>query len=184
MRYYQKAIPIKHTLVFGKQGSGKDLLIVGWLYRAQLEGKVIYSNSPLEFPHKSIDSVSDVEEARDGILYLHDMDLIFNSRDFKNNSDSKNGLLELVNNMRKHGLSLYGSCHRPKSIDVKVRTLVNYWINPRMVRVGDDPSNLWHYNIIYDVFDEFGLFSHSAVAKDLPVYAGLYNTYDCVKALR
>lgn len=180
MKYMKKKEPIKHTLVFGKQGCGKDLLIIGWLYHAFNEGKTIYANSELKFPYEKIESVKDIEGARNGLLYLHDVDLLFNSREWKT---ADKGLLELVNNMRKHRLSLFASCHRVKSIDVKVRSLINYFIQPRMVQVGENKENLWHWNIVYDVFDEFGKYTHSAKVKELPIYAGLYDTYECVRPL-
>lgn len=184
--YHRKYDRIEHRMVYGKQGCGKDLLIVAWLYWLVKETqKTIYSNSPLSFTYKPIRTVKDIEDARNGVLYLHDMDLLFNSRDFilKRNQSKQESLLELVNNMRKHGLQLIGSCHRPRNIDVKLRTLISYWINPRLVRVGPDDTNLWHYVIYYDVMDEYGKYLYSAKMGDLPVYADKYDTYDCVKAL-
>lgn len=183
--YFKKAETIKHIIVFGKQGTGKDLLIVSWLTQKSLENVKIYSNSKLNIPHEFISSVRDIQEARDGWLYLHDIDLLFNSRDFalKKNQNKQETLLGLVNNMRKHGLTLVASCHRPKNIDVKLRTLIGYWVSPRMICVGPDRTNLWDWTILYDVYDEFGQFSHTARLSGLPTFAENYDTYDTVRPL-
>ncbi len=185
MDYFKKIENIKHVIVFGKQGTGKDLLIVSWLTQFNEQGTKIYSNSELKFSYEEIKSVKDISDARDGYLYLHDIDLLFNSRDFmlKKNQDKQETLLHLVNNMRKHGLTLIASCHRPKNIDVKLRTLIGFWVQPRMIQIGPDKSNLWDWIIIYDVFDEFNKFSHSARLDALPMFAVNYDTYDCVRPL-
>lgn len=183
-KYFRKNDDIKHIIIFGKQGKGKDLFAVSYL-ADHINKRKVYSNSPLKFPYYGVHSIRDIELARDGYLYLHDMDLIFNSRDFilKRNQDKQEGLLEIVNNMRKHGLSLIGTCHRQKSIDVKVRSLINYWIQTDLVLIGDDDTNMYDYVIKFDVWDEYGNFIYSGTVSNLPKYAVMYDTDDCVKPL-
>jgi len=183
--YHKKYEDVRHTVVYGKQGCGKDMLIVHWLMEHNMQGKKIFANADLKIPHTRINTMQDVENSHDGVLYLHDMDLLFNSRDFilKKEQGKQEHILELVNNMRKRKLQLYGSCHRPKNIDVKLRTLIHYWISPKMQCIGQDKTNLWNWIIKYDVFDEFEQFMYTAVIRNLPWIATKYDTYETVKQL-
>jgi hypothetical protein len=183
--YFKKLEPIKHVVILGKQGTGKDLLANKFVWDEYNKGKTIYANQELyNINYKKIESVNDIDNAFNGILYLHDIDLIFNSRDFMlGNKNTEAGLLEIVNNLRKQKLELIATCHRPKSIDVKVRTLINYWIIPELILEGKDENNFYDYIIKYKIYDEYQDYIGMHFIGNLPFYCKNYDTNARVKQL-
>lgn len=165
---------LPHVIGVGKQGTGKDVLLVSDIKKMITEGKSIfehfysmdgyyyyenrpkrvYSNMSLKMDYIPLKTVKDVETASDGILYISDLDLWFNSRGFLTKKDNPE-LLRLVNDMRKRGLQLRGSCHRVNSIDVKLRTLIHFWFEPKMVLIGKDPSKRSSYGVSYTFYDAY-----------------------------
>jgi len=197
---------LPHVVAVGRQGTGKDALLVWDIYNLfyfkrsifepyffihgyhnyENEPVNVYSNCHLYLPYTPIKSVRDVEEAHDGVLYLHDLDLWFNSRGYLSKKDNPE-LLRLVNDMRKRNLQLRGSCHRIDSIDVKLRTLIHYWVVPDLVFIDKEKDLLDfdNYNIMYKVYDSDRVFLSNGFLDffDFKRSVMFYNTNEEVREL-
>jgi len=109
------------TLVIGRQGSGKTLLLVKKAYEYYKKGKTIYSNIKLNFPFKPID-YNDIIECKleNAVVILDEIHLLLSSR----NSMSKinrlivDGFLSMV---RKMGLTIIASTQTERKVDVRFR---------------------------------------------------------------
>lgn len=193
MPYFRKLDPINHILAVGKQGDGKDLLLVSFLYNEHKKGSKIYSNTWLDFPFKEVNSMNDIVENIDpsdkNCLYLHDVDQIYSSRTFmvdkKKYKNSVEILSHITNNCRKLNTQLLISAHRYKNIEVLIRVLLKYVVKCRMVRLEyTAPKNFYDYGIFYRVFDtDLNKVVYKDLLRNLPFYAKKFNTLDMVKPL-
>ena len=195
-----------HVLAVGKQRATKDIVLVADIYHLvhhkrsifhnffckeqyyayNREVGTVYANCELDktvFPnYKRVDTVAEVESAHDGILFVHDADQWFNSRDilFKKNNEQ---LLTLINNMGKRRLQGRFSAHRKKSVDVKLRSLMTLVIEPKPIVVGD-----WRYldNYVshYKVYDSCDKKIGEGAQDRLQEYAMLYDTEEEVKSIK
>lgn len=198
----QKLPDILHTFFINFQGSGKDILINAdifhmYFYKKSIFDDVyklmlnrpnyvsridnIYANCDLNKEvfgddFTRIDTVSDIKDCEDGVIYFNDCERWFNSRGFSLvRADAE--LLDLVNNTRKAGCMMRASAHRFMSIDVKLRDLIPVWIMPDMYCVGDS-KKLKDYVIVYKVIRSNGKLLCMNKLKDLPKYCGLYDTLE------
>lgn len=182
---------ISHKICVGKQGSCKDLLIVSWVFdEYRRRGCKVYSVGELfGIDYVRVRCFDDLLNARGdpdnvGIVYWHDMDLEFDSRSSMRNTSKQTKLLFIVNQLRKRNLVLYGSIHRINSIDVKVRSLIRYWVVPEKLYLGDlfggGKSNMYNYMARYTIFDEYGLEVGKGFLSgaDMVRYCVCYNTYE------
>lgn len=195
-----------HVLFFQQQGKYKDISIVKDIYdhcknkvsifepflfmESQFnycrDIKHVFSNCWLDdsfFPGvERINSIEQVDTLRDGVLFIHDLERLFNSRGSLTDKDM-NVLVDMVNNARKHRIMIRGSCHREMSIDVKLRSLACLWVSPEPYPVGD----YWimnDYRIILTVFNNWSVKPIGVLPlNDLYAYADLYDTVEESKAL-
>jgi hypothetical protein len=148
------------------------------LFNYQRIIKHVFSNVWLDeryFPSfEKIESIEQVDSLRDGILYLSDIERLFNSRGSLTDKQM-NELIDIVDNAGKHQIQVRGSSHRSMSVDVKIRTIVNLWVEPEPYPVGDY-GKLENYVVCLRVYDgEMHKLGRFAV-DELNRYANLYNT--------
>lgn len=195
---------IYHTLVINQQGTGKDLLLNAensyhYVYDRSLFHNVltyvfrkphyvkhinnIYSNSKLNCDvfgddYYYMETVSDVKDAKDGIMYFNDMEGWFNSRGMDMTKPSP-ALIGLVNNTRKERVLMDGSAHRFMSVDVKVRELFQVICVPDMVlKPNCDYHKLSSWIVMVSLYDCYGNMLLSFPIEDLWKYCGLYDTFE------
>ena len=198
-----------HLLFIGKQRCGKDLLILHDVFHIIKYGKSIfhpylqkenldfYETSSKIFANCNLDTnvfsdfyriktIEDIEKASGpALLWIHDADLWFNSRNiFMTNKKDNSKLLHLVNNMGKLGLSARISCHRRNSLDVKLRQLMNLKILPKMVCRSKDRTDFTEWEIHFKVFDEWDMFLGKGRITDIHKIADYYNTEEVVEELQ
>lgn len=188
-----------HVLFFNKQRTFKDFVLVkdifdhvrkkesifdNWFkmeYCEYYERDIrnVYANCWLDssyFPSgvkfEVVDSVEQVDGLRDGILYLHDIEMIFNSRGKLSDKDMIQ-LLKIVNNAGKHRVQIRGSCHRDMSVDVKLRSLINLWVKPVPYH-----SSRWlsSYTISLNIYGSDGEKIGFDCVDGLHRYASLFDT--------
>jgi len=188
-----------HVLFTGKQRTCKDIIIVKDIFSHVRDGvslfdiwfqiehldlyerkiRNVFSNCWLDdsyFPSDvNFEVVSDVgmiDDLRDGILYLTDVEMLFNSRGRFSDKDMV-ALLEIVNNAGKHRVQIRGSCHRDMSVDVKLRSLINLWVSPIPYH-GDNTLN--SYTVACEIYDSDLKKIGFDVVDGLHRVAPLYNT--------
>ena len=76
--------PLFNIMIWGLQGEGKDLLAVKWCLDYFNEGHKVFANQDLSFIERKIVTYSDLRQSygtvdNHGVLFMHDVDLIFNS---------------------------------------------------------------------------------------------------------
>jgi len=141
---FKKYPPVLHVLIVGKQGKYKDITAVRMCSKGQdEEKKKIFSNQDLSFPHNRINTFDDLlniegDNWNPSILYFHDLGRIFNSRDYKKSDTSKgNFRRDLVNNLRKSGVQLIGTCHREMEVDIDIRMIIDYFVYPKFRNIAN-----------------------------------------------
>lgn len=183
--------PLFNIMIWGLQGEGKDLLAIKWCLDYFKKGHKVYTNQDVSFQEKKIESFEDLRGAsgtieKHGVLYLHDVDLIFNSRDLmlRRYSQENEGVLEIINNSRKNHLVCFFTTHRIKNVDVKIRSICKYLIIPRLMR-----GNGWMSDagIFYEIHTFDGKSSSrigNLVESDLVEAAASYDTFSHTNRLR
>lgn len=133
--------PLFNVMIWGLQGEGKDLLAIKWCLDYHKKGHKVYTNQEVSFQDGKIESFADLRTAagnieKHGVLYMHDVDLIFNSRDLmlRRYAEENEGVLEIINNSRKNHLICLFTTHRIKNVDVKIRSICKYLVIPRLLR--------------------------------------------------
>lgn len=195
---------IFHTMVINQQGEGKDLFLTADIVKHYTEDisvfddllnyvflkphylkhiENIYSNCKLNKEvfsddYSILSSVSDIKDAERGIMYFNDMEKWFNSRGMDITKPSPE-CIDIVNNTRKAGLLMKGSCHRFMSVDVKIRELFQIICVPRLYLIPDsDYSKVRNWLILVTFFDCYGNELLTIPIEDLWKYCGLYDTFE------
>lgn len=109
------------TLILGRQGSGKTLLMVKMAYDYYKQGKTIYSNVKLNFPFKQLDYEDIVEcKLKNAVILLDEIHQLLPAR----NSMRKisrlivDGFLSMV---RKSDLIILGTTQLDRKVDIRFR---------------------------------------------------------------
>jgi hypothetical protein len=130
---------------------------------------------PDDIHFEQINSLEQVDTLRDGFVFLHDLEKLFNSRGSLNDKEM-NTLIDMVDSFRKHKNMLRGSCHREMSVDVKIRSIITLWVEP-------DPQCIDDYRIMNNYIVPLNIYYPRSSKPDavLPIdnlqaYANLYNT--------
>jgi len=191
---FKKYPPVLHVLIVGKQGRYKDVSAVRMCCKGfEGEGKKVFANQALSFNHTRVSTFKDLCEIQGdnwnpSLLYFHDVGRIFNSRDYKK-SDGPRGNIrrDLVNNLRKSGVQLIGTCHREMEVDIDIRMIIDYFVYPKFRNKGD-ADNMEDDIIILKWYD---FPDHEKEDKPLFTtyyshperYAVMYNTLEKVKSI-
>ena len=108
------------TLVIGRQGSGKTLLLVRQAIANYDKGKTIYSNIHLKtIPYKKIKAQDIIDcNYKNAVVILDEIHLLLSNRDSmkKMNKSITNGFLSMV---RKMDLIVLGSTQTIRKVDIK-----------------------------------------------------------------
>ena len=192
---FKKYPPVLHILIVGKQGSYKDITAVRMCYKGLVdEKKKIFANQNLSFDHTRINTFEDLitlkgDNWNPSMLYFHDLGRVFNSRDYKK-SDSRYGneRRDLVNNLRKTGVQLIGTCHREMEVDIDIRMIIDFFVYPKYRNI-NDKNNMEDDVVVckwYDVPDHKDTDSKPVMTTYFTKphrYAEMYNTLEKVKSL-
>jgi len=139
-----KAFPeINHCLYVGLPGSYKDICCVRVCHEGFLEGKKIFSNQSLTFESKQILKVKDMvglkgDNWNPSIFYIHDIGNVFSSHDYSDKTKKAENRSIALNNYRKRGIQILGSCHRENEVHIDIRVgAISYFIYPSCVKPGN-----------------------------------------------
>lgn len=129
-------VPEGLTIIFeGKQRKGKTLSGVIWALDAYQQGRNIFSNIQLGFPHSPIEfSEIKLEDGAskywNGFVLVDEWNFFFDSRKSmrKENVEHSSFLLQ----QKKQGCTIAGTTHDLMSLDVRLRENFDYLITPEV----------------------------------------------------
>lgn len=131
-----KYVPEGLTLIFeGKQRSGKTLSLVAWTLDAFQNGRNVFSNFQLGFPHTPL-SFEDAK-LEDGsskfwnsFIALDEWNFLFDGRLSMKQRNIEHSAFLLQ--QKKQGATIGGTTHDLQSLDVRLRMNYDYLITPRV----------------------------------------------------
>lgn len=194
---------IFHLNTVNWNGSGKDLMLNADIFELYTSGKSLFDeiirfvfnrpyyytdiegiyanckmNSVFGDDYYRVKSYQDIKDAENGVLYLHDCEVYFNSLGM--NMRSEDGkLIKFINNKRKDNIIFRMSLHRFMSIHVRVRELIPCWIIPDLFLVPNmNEKRMNDYVVKYRVCDCDGFTLFENILEGLPKYAKLYDTLE------
>ena len=129
--------------VCGKQGSGKTLLATYLAFLDYLDGKEIYSNYPLKFPHTPINHIEVIKTAKNGTVLL---DEAYHLADSRRSSSKKNVVIStILSKARKHRLRYIFIQQYWRTVDVRLRLHADWILFPSILEIDEEkqrPSKL------------------------------------------
>jgi hypothetical protein len=133
------------TLIVGRQGSGKTLLIVKLAWEYYKQGKKIYSNIKLKFRFYKL-NYNDIVNCvlSNAVIILDEIHLLLSNRECmrKANIEITNGFLGMI---RKKNVELIGSLQTLRKCDIKVREECDYIIEVnKYARINDVWNEVLH----------------------------------------
>jgi hypothetical protein len=111
-------------IIFNRLGKGKTTFLAWVGMVSYIQGKHIFSNFHLSFPHTFVDSAMDLRQMRNGVLLIDDAYQWFYAR---------TGFNPLVNEVmaksRKRGIDIFYTMVRSNQIDVNLRACTEFcWV--------------------------------------------------------
>lgn len=158
---FKKYPKCEHILLVGGQGKYKDVTAVKWCFEGFTEGRKIFSNLILGFDHELVKTYDDLlvihgDNWFPSYLLFHDVGRVFNARDW-NKKDVEQVIVDArrdcVNNLRKRGVSLIGTCHDEHEVDVDIRRILDWFVYCDFVNRGD-PDNMEDDVVVLKWFSE------------------------------
>lgn len=177
------------SLVTGRQGSGKTLLLVLQALRARAEGRVVYSNVHLVgIPYKKI-MIDDVVHSRleNGVCLIDEIHQFLPSRRSLSARSVSivDGFLSMV---RKKRLELWGSTQLERKVDVRLREEKDFFfVCSKQIHDGSGFKDIvgfdWPKGDVFVRVDGLDVFSNHS--RTFRFYANaLYSKYDTSQVIR
>jgi ABC-type multidrug transport system ATPase subunit len=156
--------------IFGEMGSGKTLLLTILGKYAYDMGYKIYSNYKVNFEYTPVDIFQLLDMNLENCVLL--LDEAYNYLDARLSQTQINTLLShLVFQTRKRNVHLLFTAQLLRSVDVRLRNLLNLIIVAQKVNKG----------FKYTIFKETKVFSLYLKEKDAKKFYTLYNTYEVIE---
>lgn len=109
----------------GNQRSGKTLGTVSWVrWLSELSDQPVYSNTPLQFPHKIFREWTDLKNIENALILYDEIDTAIDSRNFK--SEDQNKFTHWFKQLGKRGLTLFYTTQRLHMVEKRVREQTDY----------------------------------------------------------
>lgn len=118
------ANPFKLIMIFGKKGSGKSTLLTRLALKYIKQGRLVYSNTPLNIPGVRLYDVQDIGEYTFppySIVFVEEVGMIWDNRDF---AKFRNDVRDWFKLQRHHKVTVY-LFSQTFDIDVKLRNLTD-----------------------------------------------------------
>jgi len=193
--------------IYGKKSRGKSFILAILGFLAYLEGKTVFSNMSLAYPHVFIGCLEDVEKMKNHpgkkCFLGDDLEAWISSKFIKN--EAKSSILEFTLNAAKYQCDLYWTIKRPLEGDKTLRSTSDYFIEVSLMLKSDVFSYLidkYGYDddvfitavdaaceilencyIVADVYDEVGNYFKTECYYDLDIYKDLFSTTTVIKHL-
>lgn len=135
--------------ILGLQGWGKTALTTYFGFVAFCNGRTIYSNYPVSYPHILIKSLKEAQECRNGYLLLDEFWRWVHARTSQSKINKEMMAICLLN--RKRNVSIIYNTQLPRTIDVILRDVTNYRYLPQM-KTHSDGKRYIHY-VMRDLLD-------------------------------
>jgi hypothetical protein len=159
----------------GKLGKGKTLSILLKAYEAYLEGKTVFSNIPLSFPHEPIKTPYDFLSMEKGFGLLDELWSVIDNR----RSSSNLNILSTVLLLRSRKVDLdIGYTQQYMQIDARIAFITDIWIKPKCYPF--DPEGKIKYKpeiLIQERWDSDFNKLPTLKFTDLDPYLSLYDTH-------
>jgi len=116
------------TLVCGRQGSGKTLLLVKEAYKAWKDGAQVYSNVALNFPYRPL-SYKDILDCKlnNSIIIIDEIHQLLPSRRSMKKTSVKI-VDSFISQLRKQNIHLYCTTQLSHKVDVRIRDEADIYI--------------------------------------------------------
>ena len=190
-------IPIKRNsydfCFYGGKGSGKTIAMTYYGFIEYLNGKKVYSNYKLEYPHIRIKNIEEIKNMQKGCALFDDIEA-WSSSKFISNKDKKD-LLECILNFGKKSITPFiWSCKRPLEIDKTLRGCgIDYFVKCNML-LKETPKDDIEYKEFSKYLDahviEMNIFRADDLTLDrvvyldnLDIWSMLYETTEEVEQL-
>ena len=118
------ANPFKLIMIFGKKGSGKSTLLTRLALKYIKQGRLVYSNTPLNIPGVRLYDVQDIGEYTFppySIVFVEEVGMIWDNREF---AKFRNDVRDWFKLQRHHKVTVY-LFSQTFDIDVKLRNLTD-----------------------------------------------------------
>lgn len=116
--------------IFGKQGTGKTLLMIALGKQFHDQGIPIYSNTPLSFKHTLIHSIDELEKMRYGVALLDEMWLWVSARTSMTKMNQE--LMRIIMLNRKRKISIFYTAQLEYQADRLLRGVTRYFLYPHI----------------------------------------------------
>lgn len=116
--------------IYGLQGWGKTALTTGFGYLAYKNGYDIYSNYPLSFDYKPVETIKQAQEVRNGYLLFDEFWKWVHARTSQSNVNKVMMGICLLN--RKRNVSIIYNSQLPRTIDVILKDVTNFRYLPHL----------------------------------------------------
>jgi len=177
------------TGIFGKMGNGKTMLLAYLGVALKENGYNINSNFHLKtIDYNPIETLEDVDNVRDGVLLLDEMQLWVHAR--SGMSKLNQDLLRIIMMSRKRGLILFYTSQLYRTVDVLLREVTDYIIMPNIIPIrqaderGKPTDKVLDFALCFQMFDIYkNPVCSIALKKPLDVYGSWYDTKEEIKSL-
>jgi len=114
--------------VIGEYGDGKSSMATLIAYAEYLNGRKIYSNYHMDFPHTRVKSLADIDTMTEGSFFMDEAWYTFDSRNYSTKTN-KNGSI-ILSKLRKRNVTGYFLLQSLDLIDGRFRSRLNAILVP------------------------------------------------------
>jgi hypothetical protein len=130
--------------ICGNLGAGKTLTLTffGWYLHTKM-GASIYSNYWLQFPHKIIKDLTEIDNIKGGVFLGDELWSWMDSRTFGSNKNM--AISKILLKSRKRGIDIFYTAQHFKQMDVRVRRITDMLCFPEMNARGGCTVHFYNY---------------------------------------
>ena len=165
-------------LFHGKKGSGKTLNAVKCLYEKYKEGRTIYSNIHLNFPHKPItkevlNEILKQNFLSEAVIFLDEVHTIVDCRRSMTGNSIKFGAF--FTQSRKRNVDVIGTTQFIGQVDIRFRNNCDYFLEHKKIYIDRKIQNP-KFIILVSWFDNMYNYLKPTFIKSPSDYFNLYDT--------
>lgn len=120
------------TLITGRKGSGKTLSAVGYAYDCYNQGRTVYSNIGLKFPHKrltrkEVQNIMKQNQLQDCVFLIDEIHTITDAR--RSMTKRNVNWSYFFTQSRKRGVDIIATTQREEQVDLRYRLNCDYFMD-------------------------------------------------------
>lgn len=114
----------------GNLGTGKTLGMTFVGLKKYNEGRKIFSNYNLAFPHTLISTIEDIDKIKNGIFLGDELWLWLDAR--RTTMKSHKVINDILTKSRKRNFDIYYTTQHMKQIDVRIQNITDFIVSPQL----------------------------------------------------